>query len=271
MISKLGANRALVIDVDGVLWLGRQALPGVPAFFDFLRHHQISFVIATNNATRPASEVIDRLATIGVSIDESHVLTSAKATALFLPRVAPRSARVLLVGSEELAKELASAGYQLVDQNADVVVAGLDLALTYEKLKRAALEVRRGATFVGTNGDKTYPTDEGLIPGAGTILAALQAATDVAPIVVGKPERAMFDIALEKMGVPREATATLGDRLDTDIEGGQRAGLRSILVLTGVVTREALAQSTIRPDFVFENLDALREAWQRDCPQFGGR
>jgi 4-nitrophenyl phosphatase len=182
---------------------------------------------------------------------------------LFLPRVAARGARVLLVGSEELAKELTSAGYQLVDQNTDVVVAGLDLALTYEKLKRAALEIRRGATFVGTNGDKTYPTDEGLIPGAGTILAALQAATDVAPIVVGKPERAMFDIAVEKMGVPREATTTLGDRLDTDVEGGQNAGLRSILVLTGVITREALVQSTIRPDFVFENLDALREAWRR--------
>lgn len=269
MSDKLSAIRALVIDVDGgVLWLGRQVLPGVPAFFDFLRHHQISFVIATNNATRPASQVIELLATIGVSIDESHVLTSAKATALFLPRVAARGARVLLVGSEELAKELTSAGYQLVDQNTDVVVAGIDLALTYEKLKRAALEIRRGATFVGTNGDKTYPTVEGLIPGAGTILAALQAATDVAPIVVGKPERAMFDIAIEKLNAPRESIAMLGDRLDTDIAGAQRAGLHSILVLTGVATRESLEHSDIQPDVVAENLDALREMWNANLTGF---
>ena len=129
--------------------------------------------------------------------------------------------------------------------------------------RRDTLEIRRGAKFVGTNADKTLPSAEGDIPGAGAIIAAIQAATDVAPLVIGKPERAMFDIAVEKLGVTREAIAMLGDRLETDIEGAQRAGLRSILVMTGITTRESLAQSKVQPDFVFENLDALREAWLR--------
>ncbi len=259
----LTSIRALVIDVDGVLWHGDRALAGVPAFFDFLRARQIAFTIATNNSARPASEIIERLAALGVKVDADEVLTSAHATALYLPRLAPRGARVLAIGGDGLEDELTRAGYALVDQNADIVVVGIDWDLTYDKLKRAALEIRRGAKFIGTNADKTYPGAEGIIPGAGAILAALQAATEVAPLVIGKPERAMYDIAVEKMGAARDASAMLGDRLDTDIEGAQRAGLTSILVLTGVTTRESLAQSTVQPDFVFADLDTLREVWLR--------
>ena len=261
-IVPLSSLRAVIIDVDGVLWHGDRALPGVRAFFEFLRARQIAFIIATNNSARPASEIVERLAALGVRVDESEVLTSAHATALYLPRVAPRGARVLVVGGEGLRDEITRAGYSLVDQNADVVVAGIDWLLTYDKLKHAALEIRRGAKFVGTNADKTYPGAEGIIPGAGAILAALEAATDVAPIVIGKPARAMFDIAIEKLGVAREATAMLGDRIETDIEGAQRAELKSILLMTGVTTRESLAQSRVRPDLVFDDLDDLREAWK---------
>jgi 4-nitrophenyl phosphatase len=206
---------------------------------------------------------VERLASIGVQITDDQVLTSAQATALYLPRVAPRGARVLVVGGQGLKDEVARAGYQLVDQEADVVTVGIDWDLTYDKLKRATIEILHGAKFVGTNGDKTYPGAEGIIPGAGAILAAIQTATDVAPLVIGKPEPAMFDIAVEKMGVPTASTGMLGDRLDTDIAGAQRAGLVSILVLTGVTTRESLSQAGIQPDWVFEDLDALCEMWQR--------
>jgi 4-nitrophenyl phosphatase len=259
----LASLRALVIDVDGVLWHGDRDLPGVLAFFDFLRARQIAFIIATNNSARPGSEIVERLTAMGVKVDETNVLTSAQATALYLPRLAPRGARIFAIGGDGLRDELTRAGYTLVNENADLVVVGIDWTLTYEKLKRATLEIRRGAKFIGTNADKTYPGAEGIIPGAGAILAALQAATDVPPLVIGKPERAMFDIAMEQMGVARGATAMLGDRLDTDIEGAARAGLKSILLLTGVTTRDALTHSALQPDFCFDNLDRLREEWQR--------
>ena len=251
--------KALIIDIDGVLWHGKQPLPGVPEFFDFLRAHQISFIIATNNSARPASDVTNRLKRMGVSIDDSKILTSAEATALSLPRIAPNAKRVYVVGGEGLMTALERADYQIVDEDADAVIAGLDPTLTYEKLKIATREIRRGAKFIGSNSDKTFPLEDGVAPGAGAILAAIQTATDVAPIVIGKPERAMFDIAIEKMSAARESTAILGDRLDTDIEGGKRAGLKSILVMTGVTTREILASSSIKPDWIFDNLDALRE------------
>lgn len=260
-MNALASIRVLVIDADGVLWHGRQPLPGVPAFFDFLRARNIRFVIATNNSARPASEIVERLAHFGTAITDSQVLTSAEATALYLPHIAPRSSRVLVIGGEGITNELTRAGFNIVEKDAHVVVVGIDWTLTYDKLKRAALEIRRGAKFVGTNADKTFPTEEGLVPGTGSIIAALQTATDIAPIIIGKPERAMFNIALEKMGAARESAAVLGDRLDTDIEGAQRAGLKSILVLTGVTSRESLAQSPIQPDWVAENLDALREMW----------
>lgn len=253
--------RALVIDIDGVLWKGNQDLPGVSDFFEFLRRRRISFLIATNNSSRPISFIAARLARMNVQTNPGEILTSAEATAIYLPRLIGKNARVLLVGGEGVANALTSAGFQIVDKDADAVVVGLDRELTYEKLKRASFEIRRGAKFIGTNGDKTFPTDEGLAPGGGAIIAAIQTATDVAPTIIGKPERAMFDIALEQMGADHAQCAMLGDRLDTDIEGAQRAGLKSILVLTGVTTAELLANSSIQPDFTFETLADLRQNW----------
>ncbi len=260
---RLSSIRALIVDVDGVLWHGRVDMPGVSGFFAFLRQRHIPFVIATNNAARPVSEIVDRLSTLGVSLTSGQILTSAQAAALYLPRVVPPGARVLVVGGEGLVDAVRIAGYELVDHDPEVVVAGYDPDLTYQKLKRAAIAIRAGAKFIGTNADKTIPTDEGILPGAGSILAALQTATDVAPTVIGKPERAMFDIAVEMLGAERSQTAMLGDRLDTDIQGAQAAGLMTILVLTGIATSESLAQAKCQPDFVAENLDILRENWLR--------
>ncbi len=263
MANGLETIRALIVDIDGVLWHGKQPLPGVPAFFDFLCAREIAFIIATNNSARPASDITNRLKRMGINVDQDKILTSAEATARSLPRIVPNAKRVLVVGGEGLVAALTQADYQIVDQDADAVVAGIDIALTYEKLKRASREIRRGAKFVGSNSDKTFPLEDGVAPGAGAILAAIQTATDVAPIVIGKPERAMFDIAIEKMHATRETTAMLGDRLDTDIDGANRAGLKSILVMTGVTSSEILARSSIKPNWIFENLDSLRVEWAR--------
>ncbi len=262
---RLDDLRALVIDVDGVLWRGRQALPGVAAFFDFLHARHIAYLIVTNNSARPETDVVERLARMGVPIEAHRVLTSSRATALSLPRLAPHARRILVVGSEWLTGVLAQAGYDIVEQDADAVIVGIDWHLTYEKLKRATREIRRGALFIGTNADTTYPAEEGIVPGTGAIIAALQAASEQSPIIIGKPERTMFDLAVETMGASPEVTATLGDRLETDIEGGHRAGLKSILVLTGITTREMLQHSPIQPTWVFDDLIALRRAWESAC------
>jgi 4-nitrophenyl phosphatase len=154
-----------------------------------------------------------------------------------------------------------AAGFSLVAADADVVVVGLDPDLTYQKLAQAMQLIRGGARFIGTNGDRTFPLPDRLVPGAGSILAALQACTDQKPLIIGKPEKPMFEIALDRLGTPAGRTLMVGDRLDTDILGGQQAGLRTALLLTGVTTPEALATGSVRPDCVFDDLKALHAAW----------
>jgi 4-nitrophenyl phosphatase len=171
---------------------------------------------------------------------------------------------VFAIGETGVFEALHERGLTLVDEDAaeaDVVVVGWDRALTWPRLRQACLLIRRGARFIGTNPDRTYPTPEGLVPGNGAILAALQAATDVAPVIVGKPEPLLYEQAHRRLATSREFTAGLGDRLDTDILGAQRAGLRAILVLSGVTTPEILAASAIRPDEVYADVRAIAQAW----------
>ncbi len=138
---------------------------------------------------------------------------------------------------------------------------GMDFEVNYDKFRIAALRIRAGADFIGTNGDRSFPIPEGLAPGNGSLLALLETATDVAPIVIGKPERAMFDVALRRLGTTPEQTLMIGDRLETDILGAQRAGLKTAVVLTGITTAEEAAQSPIQADAVFESLQTLYTSW----------
>jgi 4-nitrophenyl phosphatase len=168
---------------------------------------------------------------------------------------------VSVIGEDALREALRDADIEIVERDADAVVVGLDRQVDYEKLKRATLEIRRGAKFIATNTDRTLPTEEGLTPGAGSIVAALVAATDVEPLIIGKPGRPMFDLALEIAGTTVEETAMLGDRLDTDIDGAAAVGMKTILVLTGVSTRVEAEQNHFKPDFIFEDLIALQKEW----------
>lgn len=258
--------RALIIDMDGVLWRGNTPLPGLIDFFDFLQNRAMPFMLATNNASKTPEQYLEKFANFGVTIKRENILTSSLATAAYLTQEFEPGATVYVVGQSGLHQAMREAGFNLVDdarQGADVVVAGIDFTLTYEKLKYAALLIRRGARFIGSNGDLTFPAEEGFVPGAGSILAAIQAATGVAPTIIGKPERLMFDIAVKKMGSRPEQTAMLGDRLETDILGGQRAGLKTILVTTGVDNEASIPQKGIRPDAIFSGIDELAKVWQQ--------
>jgi 4-nitrophenyl phosphatase len=261
----LNQIRALVIDGDGVLWQDKEALPGLLEFFDLLRQRAIRFVLATNNATKTPDQFVQKLAGFGVTIGPENVLTSSLATAAYLRREYQPGTKIFVVGQEGLRQAMRDAGFEIMDnadQDVDIVVAGADFTLTYEKVKYATFLIRRGARFIGTNGDLTFPTPDGLAPGAGSILALLEAATGVKPPTIGKPARLMYDIALETMGVTPAETAMLGDRLDTDIVGGQQAGLKTIMVLTGVDTEETCREKNIWPDAIFTGIDQLAEVWR---------
>lgn len=266
VVSKLREVRNLIIDMDGVLYRGNTPMPGLTDFFAFMRERGIRFTLATNNSGRTPAEYVVKLAGMGVTVAPTDILTSGVATAEYLAGIAPPGVRVYVVGAESLAETMREYGFVVSDQNAAFVVVGMDTQVTYDKLRRATLLIRAGARFIGTNPDKTFPSEEGIVPGNGAILAAIEAATDVTPLTIGKPEPTLFQMALKRMSADAAHTAVLGDRLETDILGGINAGLFTILVLSGVVTREELAASDVQPDLVFEDIGQMVEVWRGNPP-----
>jgi 4-nitrophenyl phosphatase len=254
--------RHLIIDMDGVLYRGNEIIPGVREFMRFLREQGIRFVLATNNATRTPQQFVDKLAGMGVIVQPDEVLTSSLATASYLASIAAPGTRVFVVGEVGLQTALCEAGFELVEEKAEYVVVGMNFHVCYEQLRDAALHIRAGARFIGTNPDRTFPSELGIVPGAGSLLAFLEAATGMTPIVIGKPETAMMEQALASMGAAAQTTAVLGDRLETDIMAGQRTGLTTLLVLSGVTDQAMLAESAIQPNRVFKDVAHLHARWK---------
>lgn len=263
MLVALEQMRALIIDMDGVLWHGDRPVPGLVEFFEVLRNRNIRFMLATNNASKTPEQFQQKLAGMGVTVETTEILTSAQATAFYLKTIAP-GARVFVIGEDGLKSALEEMGFSLCIDGADYVLCGMDRTLSWEKLAQATLNINAGAIFIGTNGDTTFPTERGMVHGNGAILAALQTATGVKPIVIGKPEPIMYQQAMARLGVSIDETVALGDRLETDILGAKRAGIAGILVLTGVTTREELEASDYKPEWVFENLRQLTAALSKD-------
>jgi 4-nitrophenyl phosphatase len=257
-----GRVRHLLVELDGVLYRGNAAIPGARDFIVWLHARRISFRLVTNNATLTPGQYREKLAAMGIEASEDEFFTSSLATAAYLETQGAKGQTALVVGEDGLRQALEDSGMQLVDSHAQWVVAGLDRTLTYQKLATASLALEAGAKFVGTNPDTSFPVEAGLVPGAGAILAALSATTGKEPVVIGKPEPAMLELAMEHLGAGRQDTAMLGDRLDTDILAAQRVGIPSILVLTGVSTSAELERGDIKPDLVVENLPALMDLWQ---------
>jgi 4-nitrophenyl phosphatase len=251
----------MILDMDGVLWKDRESIGHLPSIFARLKEKNFQVILATNNATRTPDQYIEKLAGFGVKLDLWRVINSAAATAFRLKKDYPLGGPVYVIGEEGLVKALSSQGFSAVgaNENPIAVVAGLDRKITYDKLKMGTRLIRTGLPFYGTNPDRTFPTPDGLIPGAGSILAALQAATDVLPIIAGKPSPDMYYMALDLLQLPARQTIAVGDRLDTDILGGQRAGCQTGLVLSGVTMATDLESWEPKPDFVANDLRELIE------------
>ena len=262
---ELATLSTLLIDGDGVLWRGNDAIPGLNHFFEALFHSGIDWALLTNNATRHRDAYLEKLGGFGITARIEQVFTSANVTAEFLSERFPAGSTVYLLGEEGIHRTLQEAGFDVrvgpeYPPDATVVVAGMDRALNYERLAVATRLIRAGVPFIGTNPDRTIPSPLGLLPGAGTTLAALRASTDVEPIVIGKPEPAIFQSAMRCLNANQDTTAMLGDRLETDILGAQRVGIGSIGVLTGVMTRQSIENSDYKPDLVFESIAELADA-----------
>jgi len=249
--------RGLILDMDGVLWRDKTAIGDLPQVFAEIQRRGWKVTLATNNATLSAAQYVQKLAGFGVSLEQEQIVNSSQATAHYLRQRYPQGGTVFVVGESGMTAELAAQGFVLSEERPVAVVVGLDRTITYEKLKTASLLVRAGTPFIATNPDKTYPTPEGLAPGAGTFVAAIQAASDQEPVIIGKPAPEMYLQALERMSLTPRETLVVGDRLETDIAGAQRVGCPTALVLSGVSTRQEAADWNPPPDCIAADLSSL--------------
>lgn len=272
-MQKLDNISGLIIDMDGVLWHGSQSIPGLAAFFEMLRKFKLPFVLATNNASLTQQQYIEKLASMEVEVSPKEILTSSMATAKFLAENLPQDKRrVYVIGEKGLTQPLEAAGFVLTDlyqvnqpdknitgEGADIVVSGLDRKLTWDKLATATLNIRNGAKFYATNADTTLPTELGEVMGNGGVLAALTTVTGVDPIVIGKPEPILYQQALAILGTDKDNTIAIGDRLNTDILGAVNAGIRSLMVLTGVSCEADIESVDYGPDWVMQDITEITE------------
>jgi glycerol-1-phosphatase len=278
-VSLAGAYDLVILDLDGVVYLGGEAVPRAPEAIASIVDSGVPVAYVTNNASRRAGDVATLLRSMGVPAREDEVLTSAQAAAALLAEDLPAGSRVLVVGAPALAEEVRAVGLTPVaagGQPGDVAVAvvqGYGPNVGWPDLAEACLAVRAGARWVATNTDATLPSPRGPLPGNGSLVAALATALGRGPdTVVGKPSPALFEVAARQRGAKR--ALVVGDRLDTDVEGAVRAGMDSLLVLTGVSTATDLLRAgpDERPTHVAADMQALSKeddssrvpAWQAE-------
>jgi NagD protein len=248
--------KSYLIDMDGVIVRGSELIPGADAFLDRLRQRKLKFLILTNNPLYTQRDLQHRLRRIGIDVTEDRIYTSALATAQFLKMQLP-SGTAFVIGESGLTQALHEAGYVLTDHHPDYVVVGETTSLNYERLTQAVRLVSQGARFIATNPDPSGPGDGGLVPACGAIAAFIQSATGVAPYFVGKPNALMMRTALRYLNEHSENAIMVGDRMETDIRVGTEAGLETVLVLTGVSTREMVEKFPYRPTRIVESVAEL--------------
>lgn len=254
----------VIFDMDGVLWRGESLLPGARSLLDHLTNSQIPYAFATNNATKTAEQISAEGRMRGLKMRPEKIFTSSMAAVSLAQSHLREGARIFVVGEEGLFRPLREAGFEIhpSSEGVQAVLVGLDREVTWDKLSEASYAIEEGAIFIGTNGDLSLPTERGFAPGAGAILRALEVTTGISPTIVGKPDPLLFQEALSSIGIDPEHTLVVGDRLETDILGGVRAGMQTALVLTGASTIDDLHASSVQPDLIFPDLlELLHVLW----------
>jgi 4-nitrophenyl phosphatase len=252
--------KLVIFDLDGVIYRGNSLLPSAKETLQELRARGKYIAFLTNNSTRTRYQYKRKLSRLGIKANIREIFTSAWGTANFLRKQGARKAFV--IGEEGLKKEIRWAGIEvtsLPENDVDCVVVGLDRRFNYKKLCSAFEAVKKGAKFVATNMDYTFPLEDKIVPGGGAIVASLRWALNMEPIVIGKPSPFLLESIINHYGVNKEQAVIVGDRLDTDIEMGKKAGMKTVLVLTGVTSREEVERHIIKPDEIIEKLADLMD------------
>ena len=245
-----------MIDLDGTIYRGKEKIPAAKRFIERLQEHDIPFLFVTNNSTQAPIKVVENLANnFDIHVKEENVYTSALATADYIADLNKDKRSVYVIGEVGLKQAILDKRFRFEETNPDYVVVGLDYDVTYHKFELATLAIKRGAKFIGTNADTNLPNERGLVPGAGSVIALVECSTQQKATYIGKPETIIMEKALERLGLPKDEVVMVGDNYMTDIKAGINFGIDTMLVYTGVSTRELVRKQEIAPTIELGSLD----------------
>lgn len=249
------AYKGYLIDLDGTIYKGKEPIIAGKRFVEALQQKGIPFLFVTNNTTKSSATVANRLKNeFDIHVPAATVYTASSATVDFMKEDG-KGKHVYVIGEGGLKEAILNADFVMDESNPDYVVVGLDSQVTYEKFVIATLAIQKGATFIGTNPDKSIPTERGLLPGAGSLIALLESATKTKPIYIGKPEAIIMNKAVEILGLSKEEVLMVGDNYETDIQAGIANGMDSLLVTTGFTPFESVPALPQQPTYVLKSLD----------------
>lgn len=258
-MESLRKKQGFICDMDGVIYHGNRLLPGVKEFVEWLYRENKNFLFLTNSSERSPKELQQKLKRMGLEVDETHFYTSALATAKFIASQCPGGS-AYVIGGAGLIMALHDAGITMNDVDPDYVIVGEGSSYNYESMVRAVHLVQQGAKLIGTNSDLTGPTENGLVPACRAMVAPIEMATGKTAYFVGKPNPLMMRTGLRILGVHSEDAVMIGDRMDTDMVAGIESGLDTVLVLSGVTTREDILNFPYRPRLVLNGVGDIPEA-----------
>lgn len=255
------STKGLILDMDGVIWTDSAPIGNLPLVFETIIDSGMKVALATNNSSRTIDQYVARLHNFGVTVEPWQIVTSSQAAAEQMASQLPAGCPVFAIGHDGLVEELTKKGFEVLPvegaEKAQAVVIGIDWEINFAKMREATLLVRAGKPFYATNPDKTFPTPRGQIPGAGAWISVITTATGVEPTYAGKPYPYILELALNRLGTPREFTYVVGDRLETDIAGGQNINCPTALVLSGVSSKEEGEKWSPAVNIIAEDLSAL--------------
>ena len=253
---KLKNIKCFMLDMDGTFYLGDHLLPGALDFMEYLARKNLDYLFLTNNSSKNRGIYTKKIRRLGFNVDETRIFTSGEATTIYLGKHT-KFKRIYLLGTEDLENEFRQAAFELVKEKPNAVVLGFDTTLTYEKIWKACDFIRDGLPYIATHPDFNCPTDSGFMPDIGSFIALIEASTGRKPdVIIGKPYHHIVDAVIEKTGYQLNEIAMVGDRLYTDIALG-KAGIATILVLSGETKLVDLKKSEFQPDIVAKDLKDL--------------